>query len=458
VNKSRASGSFRDSSGFVFSQKGVFFRQVNKIYKKNYDYLMNSGLYGALVASNFLLPHKEAKIKLVESDSAYKVIKPEPIPFISYPYEWCFSQLKEAALLTLMIQKKALEFEMSLKDASAYNIQFTEGKPILIDTLSFERYKRGEPWVAYRQFCEHFLAPLSLMSYKNMGLNQLLRIYLDGVPLEVASSLLPWRTRFDFSLLSHLHLHGRSKQYFADKVVKVKKYRMSRRSLLGLIESLEKAVISLKSQTNGTEWADYYDKINYSRVAFTHKKKLVESFLCRIKPKIVWDLGANIGVFSRLASKRGALTISFDADPLAVEKNYLESKDKKEENILPLVLDLTNPSPGVGWESKERVSLLERGPADTILALALIHHLAIGNNLPFEKMAQLFSKICRFLIIEFVPKKDSQVQKMLSTREDIFVDYKQKSFEGVFKKYFKIKDRAKIRGSKRIIYLIKNKT
>lgn len=457
MTKGRISSSFRDPSGFIFFQDKVVYRQVNKVYKENYDHLINSGLYKALVASNFLLPHKEVEIKLAVSKEAYKVLKPEPIPFISYPYEWCFNQLKDAALITLAIQKKALNFEMTLKDCSAYNIQFIRGKPLLIDTLSFEKYHDGQPWVAYRQFCEHFLAPLALMSYREMGLNQLLRVYLDGIPLELASSLLPWRTRFKFSLLSHIHLHARSKKYFADKAVKIKSSRMSRRSLLGLIDNLEKAVKTLRSQTHDSQWADYYDKTNYSPSGFQHKKKLTEAFLDKSKPKVVWDLGANIGVFSRLASKQGALTISFDADPLAVESNYLEIKAKKEINILPLLVDLTNPSPSVGWESKERISLLERGPADTVLALALIHHLAIANNLPLAKLAEFFSKICRFLIIEFVPKEDSQVERMLATREDIFIDYKQKSFERVFKKYFRIKGQAKIRGSKRTMYLMKKK-
>ena len=449
--------SFRDPSGFLFHRKGSIFRQINTSYKKNYDQLMDSGLYQNLVKAGLLIPHKEVKIKGANLRKAYKIIKPELIPFISYPYEWCFSQLKNAALITLEIQKKAFEFGMSLKDCSAYNIQFVKGKPMLIDTLSFEEYHQGSPWIAYRQFCQHFLSPLALMSHKDIRLNQLFRVYIDGIPLDLTSSLLPFYTFFKFSLLSHIHLHAKSEKHFADKVIKKDNYKINRLSLLSLIDNLESTIKNLNWQPRGTEWANYYKETNYSRKATKHKKQIVVNFLKKLKPKTVWDLGANTGSFSRLASKRGVQTISFDIDPVAVEKNYLESVSKKEANVLPLLLDLTNPSPNIGWENQERMSLLDRGPTDTVFSLALIHHLAISNNLQFNKIAHFFSKICKSLIIEFVPKNDSQVKKLLATREDIFPDYTQESFEAKFRKYFIIKSSIKIKNSQRIMYLMKKK-
>ncbi len=446
--------SFRDPSGFLFHQDGSIYRQVNIIYKENYDYLIKSGLYKSLVNTDLLIPHKEVDIEYASSDEAYKIIKPEPIQFISYPYEWCFSQLKNAALTTLRIQIKALEFGMSLKDCSAYNIQFRKGKFIFIDSLSFEKYREGKPWVAYRQFCQHFLAPLLLMSYRDIRLNQLLRVYIDGVPLDLASSLLPFRTRFKFSLLSHIHLHAKSQRYFADKIVNTSSRKMSRLSFTGLIDSLKTLVNKLNWQPQATEWTNYYEDTNYSEDAFQHKKQLITEFLDKINPKTVWDLGANVGIFSRIASTRGIQTISFDIDPVAVEKNYLECVENRELNILPLLLDLTNPSPSIGWENQERMSILERGLADTVFALALIHHLAISNNLPLYKIANFFGKICNSLIIEFIPKSDSQVQRLLSTREDIFTDYTQQAFENEFGKYFTIQNFVKIKDSERILYLM----
>jgi hypothetical protein len=388
---------------------------------------------------------------------AYKIIKPEPIQFISYPYEWCFSQLRDAALTTLKIQKKALDFGMSLKDSSAYNIQFKNGRPIFIDTLSFAEYREGQPWVAYRQFCQHFLAPLTLISYKDMRLSQLLCIYIDGMPLDLTGCLLPWRTHLKFSLLSHIHLHARSQKHFADKAVNVRQHRISRYAFLGILNSLESAIKKLKWQAGGTEWADYYQDTNYSPQAFEHKKVIVAGFLDRVRPATVWDMGANVGMFSRLAGDRGIPTVSFDVDPAAVEKNYLDCVARGDTSILPLVIDLTNPSPAIGWENTERMSLRERGPADAVLALALVHHLAISNNVPLSRIAGFLSDICHWLIIEFVPKTDSQVQRLLATREDIFPDYVQEAFEREFGKLFNITDTVPIKDSQRTLYLMERR-
>jgi ribosomal protein L11 methylase PrmA len=449
--------SFRDQSGFLFYRNGSLYRQINISYKENYDHLINSGLYKALVDADLLIPHKEVDTEHGIPATAYAIIKPELVPFISYPYEWCFSQLKDAALTTLKIQQRSLDFGMSLKDCSAYNVQFREGKPIFIDTLSFEKYREGQPWVAYRQFCQHFLAPLALMSWKEVRLNQLFRVHLDGIPLDLASSLLPFWTRFVFSLLCHIHLHAKSQKYFANKTVDKSSYKMGRLSLLGLIDSLESAVDRLKWKPKGTHWANYYEDTNYPSDALHHKMQLVSDFTDRISPKIIWDLGANVGLFSRIASKKRIQTICFDIDAAAVERNYLECSRHGETNILPLLLDLTNPSPNIGWENKERMSLWERGSTDTVLALALIHHLAIANNLPFSKIAAFFNKICNSLIIEFVPKNDSQVQSLLSTRADIFPDYVQGVFENEFGKYFTIQRAAKIKDSERTLYLMVRK-
>lgn len=453
----RHPASFRDPSGFIFIEDSVVFRQINQCYRKNYDYLMSSGLYETLAGQNLIIPHIEAPYMKVESPEAYKVIKPEPLSFISYPYEWCFGQLKDAALLTLRIQRKALEFEMALKDASAYNIQFWNGKPVLIDTLSFDRYTAGSPWIAYRQFCQHFLAPLSLMKYRDIRFGQLLRVYLDGIPLDFASSQLPLRSRFSLSLYSHIHLHAKYQQSFADKTSDSETKKISRLGILGIIDSLESGIKRLEWQTPDTEWGDYYDDTNYSEAAFDHKKRLIDEYLEMAHPGIVFDMGANTGEFSRLASERGIQTISFDIDPVAVEKNYQNSIRNKDTCILPLLLDLTNPSPGLGWAHEERSSLMERGPADMLLALALIHHLAISNNLPFIHIAKYFATLGDNIIIEFVPKEDSQVQRLFTTRKDIFSTYHQDSFEKAFKTYFDIKEMAKIEGSHRVLYLMEKR-
>jgi hypothetical protein len=450
-------GSFRDPSGCLFWHDGNLYRRVNYSYKESYDQLMSSGLYDTLVENYFLIPQQDISGFEQNSADAYKILKPENLPFISYPYEWCFSQLKDAALLTLSIQKTALEFGMSLKDASAYNIQFCKGRPILIDTLSFEPYAEGRPWVAYRQFCQHFLAPLALMSYTDIRLNSFFRIYIDGIPLDLASRLLPARTWLGLALLLHLHLHAKSQLRYGGKIVETKKMTFSRQAFSGLIDSLETIVNKLKWRPFGTEWAEYYNDINYTDKGFEHKYRLVREFLEHTQPQSVWDLGANVGHFSTIASKMDIPAIAFDIDPGAVEKLYIDCKERNEQSILPLLLDLTNPSAGLGWANEERSSLIERGPADAVLALALIHHLAIGNNVPFDKIAEFLSRICKTLIIEFVPKHDSQVRRLLVTREDVFSKYTQQGFENAFKPYFEIIQSIPINESDRILYLMEKK-
>ncbi len=431
------SSSFRDPDGYVFKKDGVVYRNVSK--SKDIKGLIGSGLDKELTEAGLMIPF--------EYTSA-DIIRPQQVPFISYPYEWCFSMLKEAALVTLEICKRAIDKGMMLKDASTYNIQYVDGKMKLIDHLSLEVYWEGKPWIAYKQFCEHFLAPLALMSYKDIRLGQLFRIYIDGIPLDLTNSLLPLRTSLNPHLLLHIKAHSASQKYYENNPLNNR--RVSRTSLLGIIDSLESCIKRL-SWNPKSMWTDYYlGNSNYSK----HKEELVETFLDKTNPKIVWDLGANIGLFSNIASKKGTLVISLDSDPACVEFGYL---NRRGFNILPLLIDLTNPSPGIGWENKERMSLKERSNADTILVLALIHHLAISNNLPLGMIAEFLKDICHFLIIEFIPKKDPKVQKLLSTRKDIFPNYTQEAFEKEFSKYFFIKENERVRDSNRILYLMEKK-
>jgi hypothetical protein len=452
--------SFRDPSGFLFLREGLLFRQINHIYRENYQDLMDSGLYKELVDAHLLIPHEEASIEAPDPQLAYKIIQPESLQFISYPYEWCFSQLKDAAMATLKIQKTAFRYGMSLKDCSAYNIQFHRGQPLLIDTLSFETYREGEPWVAYRQFCQHFLAPLTLMTYRDVRLSALMRTHIDGIPLDLASKLLPRRTWLNFGLLSHIHLHAASQKHYADKTVDKSTVtrRMSQTAFLGLIDNLEGAIRRLRLRIQKSEWEDYYqEEHSYSPEGLKHKLQLVGEYIDQIQPDHLWDLGGNVGLFSRLASDRGIVTISFDVDHNAVEQNYLSSKEENSSHLLPLVLDLTNPSPNLGWHNNERHSLFDRSTPDVVLALALVHHLAISNNVPLEWLAHFFSSLSPWLVIEFVPKSDPQVGRLLATREDIFPDYTQEGFEHAFRDHYTIEDATQVKDSQRVLYLMKKR-
>ena len=272
-------GSFRDRSGFVFYSEGKVFRAVHHSYKSQFEQLVTSGLYESLVQKGFLIPHREVErsrwpsLFAIEESSVFKILEPEPVPYISYPYEWCFQQLKEAALLTLHVQQAALEHGMVLKDASAFNIQFVKGRPLFIDTLSFDRYEEGRPWVAYRQFCMHFLSPLLLMSYLGSDLQRLSQLYLDGIPLPLTSGLLPFRSRFHLLPLLHVHQHARLERKHADRPGegREKATALPRKKLDMILQHLRSGVAALRCRETRSEWGDYYQEFSYSPVSIEHK-------------------------------------------------------------------------------------------------------------------------------------------------------------------------------------------
>ena len=286
-------------------------------------------------------------------DSAGAVIRPEPIDFISYPYEWTFGELKDAALLTLDAQLEAIDAGFTLRDASAYNVQFRGARPVLIDSLSFERLEDGAPWVAYRQACEHFLAPLSLMAYVDVRLGRLLRAHLDGIPLDLAGRLLPTRTRLRPGMAMHLHLHARSqRQHAGDPSDAAPQSRarphISVDRLKALVQSLRGVVDGLDWEPTGTEWADYADQTSYDQDATAAKARVVETLLADAAGRVVWDLGANTGRYSEICARLGRRIIAFDVDPAAAERHYRALRRDGRNDTTPLLMDLADPSPALG--------------------------------------------------------------------------------------------------------------
>lgn len=446
--------SFRDTDGFVFEHAGRIMRQVNPGYVPTHERLKSSGFYTRIREQGWLIPHRE--IPAGSEGFEELVLEPDQLPVITYPYEWCFGQLQDAALLTLKLQQSALDAGFSLKDASAYNIQYHEGKPVLIDTLSFETYAEGQPWAGYRQFCQHFLAPLALMACCDPRLGQLTRQHLDGVPLDLASALLPRRTWLRPGLLIHLHLHARAQSKYLNRDRKVAARPVTRHGLLGILESLESTVRALGWKPAGTEWAAYYDHTNYDQASRQDKETVVKAWIERCQPALVWDLGANDGTFSRLAAEHGAVTVAWDIDPSAVEQCYRHSVRAGQKQLYPALLDLTNPSPALGWNLTERQSLFERRRPDLAMALALLHHLAIGNNVPLDRCADFFKRVTDTLIIEWVPKTDSKVAALLRNRRDIFSDYDEAGFTRAFTRHYRVQERHRVKNSDRVLYFLKS--
>jgi ribosomal protein L11 methylase PrmA len=459
----RVAGSFRDPAGFVFTRDGVLYRQINHSFRERYDAVCESGLYDALVSRGLIVGHETVDVEPADPSSAALVIKPERVAFISYPFEWSPGQLQAAALLTLEVQRLAMEHGMSLRDASAYNVQFHRGRPVLIDTLSFEPLVEGKPWVAYAQFCQHFLAPLALMHHVDVRLGELLRIHLDGIPLDLAATLLPGRTRLQPGLTMHIHAHASSQQKYADAGATEggtgKERTVSRNAMVGLINSLENAVRKQQWEPPPSAWRDYYAaKESYSDEALQHKEELVAKAVADAAPSTVWDLGGNTGRFSRIAAQTGADVVTLEMDPSAVELNWRQVVENNETSILPLVCDLSNPTPSQGWAHRERPSITERGPADLGLALALLHHIAIGGNVPLPDIAEWFSTLCKRLVVEWIPKEDPMVRRLLASREDVFADYHQEGFEQAIEPFFTIESSEAVRASVRTMYVLSSRT
>ena len=458
----RDAGSFRDPSGFIFWQDGQPYRQIQRRFAAEWDAFEASPLKKRLIDGDRLIPYEPVSIERAQGPDAHAIIRPERIEFISYPYEWTFGELRDAALLTLDAQLEAMAEGWQLKDASAYNVQFRDARPILIDSLSFEPLEEGAPWVAYRQFCEHFLAPLALIARRDVRLASLLRVDPDGVPLDLASSLLPWRTRLDFGLLSHVHLHARAQRRYAGNddagdVVAARGARISRGRLEGLIRNLRGTVERLRWEPAGTEWSEYADHTSYGDAATADKARLVEAFVGEAQGSRLWDLGANTGRYSRIAADAGKRVLAFDIDPAAAERNYRQLRGEDRADILPLILDVANPSPGIGWAGRERRSLLDRADPDITLALALVHHLAISRNVPLPMVLGLFADLAPWAIVEFVPKEDRMVQRLLATRRDVFPDYTLDGFREAAKERFDVVREAPIEDSLRVLFLLRRR-
>ena len=456
----RDAGSFRDPSGFVFWRDGRLYRQIQRRFAAEWDAFEASPLKGRLIAAGRLLPYEPVSLEYGRGPEAHAVIRPELIEFISYPYEWTFGELRDAALLTLDVQLDAMADGWQLKDASAYNVQFRDARPILIDSLSFEPQAKGTPWVAYRQFCEQFLAPLALIAHRDVRLAALLRVDPDGIPLDLASRLLPWRTRFDFGLLSHVHLHARAQRRYAagdDDGNAARGTRISRQRLEGLIRNLRGTVARLRWEPGGTEWSDYADHTSYGDEATADKARLVDAMIHETSGSKVWDLGANTGRYSRIAADAGKRVVAFDIDPAAAERDYRQVRTEGRTDILPLILDVANPSPGIGWAGRERRSLLDRADPDIVLALALVHHLAISRNVPLTMVLGLFADLSPWAIVEFVPKEDAMVRRLLATRRDVFADYTLGGFRAAASERFDVVRESPIEGSLRVLFLLRRR-
>lgn len=452
MDLSPIAASFRDPAGHIVLHEGMYKRVVTQRGKEDYESLMRSGLYEELVSQGLLIPHTEEDAGPLVSGGAYKILCPEQLEFISYPYEWCFSQLRDAALLTLEIQDRALRRGLSLKDASAFNVQFRAARPVFVDTLSFET-NNGGPWVAYEQFCRHFLAPLMLIGIKGVDANQHLKVHLDGLPLDEVSRLLGWRTYFRPGALVHIHLHARAQRAYRGGARFRSGAVQGRDTKAALASSLRSVITRLRAPTR-SEWSGYQCSADhYGTDASEFKKLMVKCVVRELRPSLVYDLGGNIGTFARLVAMEGCRCVLYDSDPVCVDIAYQEERRLANSLVLPLIMDLRNPSPALGFGLSERQSLYERPSADLVLALALIHHLRLRDNIPLARLAEFLARLGRFLLIEFVPPEDPLIQQMIRRRGYVPDDYSLQGFVSAFTRQFRLRSETEIPPMKRRLFL-----
>lgn len=458
TNNKRHPSSFRDPSGYVFKDQNVFKRIIKPLYFEQYYSLKESGFFNKLFQNNLLIAHTEER-----SNKNKIIIVPEQIPFITYPYEWSFLQFKEAALLTLKIQKYAIEHGYSLKDASAFNVAFHNGQAIFIDTLSFDFYEENKPWRAYKQFVTHFLGPLLLAQYHGAQSLKLLANFIDGIPMKQLASMLPFKTKLNPFLYSNIHLLAKYEDRHNDDYEgEVKQSNLSKKAQLNIIKSLYDFIKKMNLREH-SEWGDYYNKTNYSDDAFTVKSEIINTWVDSIKPKTLIDVGGNDGTFVRRIDFNLEHALVCDIDNNAVDYNYKTIKTNKEKYMLPFVLDVLNPSADIGFNNAERISFIERIKSfapDVTLALAVIHHITLSGNITFEMSASFFADFSKYLIIEFPKQGDSWVERLLKTKGEFrnhFNFYNEQNFETAYSELFEVVDKKEITNSKRVMYFLKRK-
>jgi ribosomal protein L11 methylase PrmA len=423
----------------------------------DFDFVRNSRLVEELHADDKLVAETVIDAELLGefARDAHCVLEHPRLPFISYPYEWSFSALKAAALLHLEIQQRALKKDVTLTDATAYNIQFVGHRPVFIDNLSFRRYEDGEYWAGHRQFFEQFVNPLLLRSMNGVAHNAWYRGELEGISAEDLSRVLPWRSRLSWNVLTNVFMQARLQNASGSSaaIEKAKSRKLPRIAYDQILHGLHKWVSKLQPKENTkTVWQDYATDNSYADEEAVNKRKFVAEFTNAVRPALLLDIGCNTGDYSIEALENGAqLAVGFDFDTGALEYGYRRAVDEGR-NFLPLHLDAANPSPNQGWGQAERMGFRERAKGDAVLGLALIHHLAIAKNLPLAEVIAWLVAMAPQGVIEFVPKNDAMVQRLLQIREDLFDDYDQEIFEKYLGDRARIVKSEQVSASGRVLY------
>ncbi|MGI9332089.1 MAG: class I SAM-dependent methyltransferase [Gammaproteobacteria bacterium] len=433
------------------------FRTIMPGARADFEFVESSGLLPPLVRAGTVIDSQRVPNSVLDdaAPGATIVIEHPRLPFVSYPYEWPFAALKAAALLHLDVHLEALANDVSLSDASAYNVQFQGSAPVFIDRLSFKRYREGEIWIGHRQFCEQFLNPLLLTSLLGIPYHDWYRGRVEGIPTEHLNNALPLRRKLSWRVFTHVTLHAKLTRGAATaKHESVPKVRpMSKPVLCQMLSGMRRWIEKLQPAHRGrTEWSDYAENTSYGASWEDRKRAFVAEFARAVRPAVLWDIGCNTGEYTQVALESGAIhAIGFDGDTGALQRAF-ERASRERLDFLPLYLDAANPAPSQGFAERERGGLMARGPADALLALALVHHLAIGRNVPLERLVDWLVQLAPRGVVEFVPKSDPMVQTLLRLREDVFDDYSEATFAAALERRSAIVRQETVSASGRRLY------
>lgn len=445
--------SFKDNHGNVYHHENKIFRAINSSGKELFEDLVENNIIEESTKNNFLIETSIINNKNFLNVNCSYLVEHKKIPFLSYPYEWSFDQLKIAALHHLNFQIFLLEKNFILKDASAFNIQFFGNSPIFIDLLSIKLKKKDEYWLGHNQFCDEFLNPLLFTFFKKVPFNALYQGNLNGITTENLNNLLSLKDKTNFFVFLNIFLKSKLQKNYSEKnLINLKQRKFSKISYLYILKNFKNFIEKINLDKKKTTWSDYSLNNTYSSDQFNQKKNIIIEFVKKNSPKFLLDIGCNDGVYSEFACKNGAdYVVGVDSDYLSINKAFKRSKNNKL-NFLPLLIDFANPTPSLGWRQIERSSFIDRCNFDSIIALAVIHHLVIGKNLPLNEVIDVFMKISKNGIIEFVPKEDETVKYMLALREDVFFDYNIENFEKILATKAIIVNQHKLLNSNRVIF------
>jgi ribosomal protein L11 methylase PrmA len=424
-------GSYRDPAGGVHRLGGRILRTVSLEHRADFEAALATGVLDRLAAAGHIVAFQPVELspEALGLAGASRVLEHPRLPFISHPYEWSFEALRAAALHHLDVHLAAMDGGLTLSDASAYNVQFVGTKPVFIDILSFRPYRDGEIWAGYRQFCQQFLNPLLLCAATGLMPCAWYRGALEGIPTSQLRRLLPWRRKLSRRALLHVVAHSAlEKMSPGSEDAGASKAMLPRASFLHMLRDLRSWIAALKPKRSRSLWADYATSCSYSGDEQNAKRAEVEAFVKSVRPRMLWDMGCNTGEYALLALRAGAeAAVGWDGDPAAIDRAFLAAREA-DAMLTPVVCDLANPSPSQGWEQTERAGLQERSSADATIALALVHHLLFGANVPLPRAIGWLTSLAPRGLIEFVPPDDVQVRPMIARRNGVHHPYGREHF------------------------------